>query len=159
MNLKNYTSGVPAGTTISYIEAYLMDAGATGIMKDIKNGQVIALMFEMDMGPKTGRHVVKLPANVEEVHKYLWKDYVTSSRRPRKSEVDFLDQAGRTAWKIVQDWVQVQVSMIKLKQMEPMQVFLPYIWDGQRTFYEFLKDKNFKALPESTAMRQITDAN
>lgn len=156
VNLKNYTSSVPAGTTIAYIESYLMSAGATGIMKDIKNGQVVALMFEMDMG-KPGKHVIKLPANVAEVHRYLWNDYITSVRNPRKGEEDFTDQAGRTAWKIVQDWVQVQISMIKLKQMEPMQVFLPYIWDGQRTFYEFLRDKNFKALPAPSSARQIKE--
>lgn len=156
MNLKNYTSSIPAGATIAYIESYLMSAGATGIMKDIKDGQVVALMFEMDMGAP-GKHVIKLPANVGEVHRYLWNDYITSTKRPRKEEGDFTDQAGRTAWKIVQDWVQVQISMIKLRQMEPMQVFLPYIWDGQRTYYEFLKDKKFKALPAPGATRTIED--
>jgi hypothetical protein len=157
MNLKNYTSGVPAATTISYIEGYLMSAGATGIMKDIKEGQVVAIMFEMDMG-KSGKHVVKLPANVSEVHRFLFHDYINGTKRPRKTEPDFLDQAGRTAWKIVQDWVQVQISMIKLRQMEPMQVFLPYIWDGQRTFYEYMRDKNFKALPAPSSSREIQEA-
>jgi hypothetical protein len=147
MNLKNYTSSVSSQTTISYIEAYLMEAGASGIMKKVEGGQVVALMFEIEMGNDVGKHLVKLPANVGEVHQYLWKDYVTTAKRPRKVEADFLEQAGRTAWKIVQDWVQVQVSMIKLRQMEPMQVFLPYIWDGNQTYYEFLKDKKFKALP------------
>ena len=147
MNLKNYTSSVSAQTTISYIEAYLMEAGASGIMKKVEAGQVVALMFEIEMGNGAGKHLVKLPANVAEVHRYLWHEYVTSRTRPKKEESDFLEQAGRTAWKIVQDWVQVQVSMIKLKQMEPMQVFLPYIWDGQQTYYEFLKEKKFRALP------------
>jgi hypothetical protein len=45
------------------------------------------------------------------------------------------------------DWVQVQVSMIKLKQMKTLQVFLPYLWDGNQTFFEALEAKQFKALP------------
>lgn len=154
MNLKNYSSGIAAATTISYIEQYLMEAGASGIMKKVEGGQVVALMFEIDMGGNTGKHLVKLPASVPQVHEYLWRDYVTSRTHPKLTEDDFLEQAGRTAWKIVQDWVQVQVSMIKLKQMEPMQVFLPYIWDGNQTYYEFLKERKFKALP-APSTRQV----
>jgi hypothetical protein len=41
--------------------------------------------------------------------------------------------------------------MIKLKQAEFLQVFMAYIWDGQQTYYEFIKGNKFKALPESTS--------
>ena len=146
MNLKNYTSGISAQATISYIEAYLIDAGATGIMKDIKEGQVVAIVFEM-LDERGSKRLVKLPANVIQVQEYLWSEYINSHIRPKKTKEDMLEQAGRTAWKIMQDWVQIQVSMIKLRQMSMLQVFLPYIWDGHQTYYEFLKGKQFKALP------------
>lgn len=146
MNLKNYTSSVPAHTTISYIEAYLMDVGATGIMKRIEGGQVVAIVFEISDEEGKNR-LVKLPANVNSVHEYLWNDYVTTRSRPQKTKEDFLEQAGRTAWKIMQDWVQVQMSMIKLKQMSVLQVFLPMIFDGKQTYYEYLQGNKFKALP------------
>jgi hypothetical protein len=146
MNLKNYTSSIPAQTTISYIEAYLMDVGATGIMKKIKDGHVVALVFEIEDENRQHR-LVKLPANVEAVHEYLWHDYVTTRTKPQKTKEDFLEQAGRTAWKILQDWVQVQMSMIKLNQMTVLQVFMPMLFDGRQTYYEYLQDNKFKALP------------
>lgn len=149
MNLKNYTSGTPAQTTISNIEQYLMAAGATGISKKVQGGMVTALVFEIV--DENGRaRLIKLPANCESVLDYLWNDYITSRTRPQKQKEDFTDQAARTAWKLVQDWVQVQVSMIKLKQMKVLQVFLPYVWDGNQTFYEALESSKFKALPAPT---------
>lgn len=146
MNLKNYTSNVPAITTISYIEAYLMSCGATGIAKEIKGKQVVAILFQVEDGkiPRT----IKLPANVEGVLEFLWREYCVSSVRPRKTKADFVEQANRTAWKIMQDWTQVQMSLVKLKQADLLQVFLPYVWDGNQTYYEYLKHGNFKALPE-----------
>lgn len=42
MNLKNYTSSVPADTTIARIERLLVDGGATGIAKEYEAGRVKA---------------------------------------------------------------------------------------------------------------------
>lgn len=147
MNIKNYTSTTPAHVTISYIETYLMDAGATGIIKTVEAGQCVALVFEIE-DEDNHKRLVKLPANVSLVHEYLWRDYVTGKSSPRKTKEDFKDQAGRTAWKIMFDWVQVQMSMIKLRQMAVLQVFLPYVWDGNQTYYEYLKGSKFRALRE-----------
>jgi hypothetical protein len=147
MNLKNYTSSIDAMRTISYIETYLMNCGqVSGIAKEIKDGVVAAIVFEAadDKGQK---RLIKLPANTEAVHEFLWRDYCSSAIRPRKTKEDFKEQASRCAWKIMQDWVQVQMSLIKLKQADLLQVFLPYIWDGQQTYYEYLKGSHFKALP------------
>jgi hypothetical protein len=60
--------------------------------------------------------------------------------------VDFAEQASRTAWKIVQDWIEVQMSMIQMKQADTLQVFLPYVYDGKRTFYQVLQQNNFRGL-------------
>lgn len=123
-----------------------MAAGATALSKKFLNGQVVALVFEIADEDNRLR-VVKLPANVANVHDYLWNDYITSRSRPQKEKNDFAEQAANTAWKLVQDWIQVQVSMIKLKQMSVLEVFMPYLWDGSQTFYEALKENKFKALP------------
>jgi hypothetical protein len=132
--------------TISYIETYLMDCGATGIGKEIKDGAVASIIFEVP-DDKGRKRLIKLPAKVDDVHEFLWRDFCRTAKRNRRTKEDFLDQAQRTAWKIMQDWVQVQMSLIKLKQADILQVFLPYIWDGNQTYYEFLKGNQFKALP------------
>ena len=111
MNLKNYTSGVPASATLSHIEAYLASAGVTGISKQYEAGQPSALFFHIDIPPN--RYTIRLPARIKEVQDYLWQDYCSRTTRPRKTKEDFLEQATRCAWAIQRDWVQVQISLVK----------------------------------------------
>lgn len=148
MNLKNYTSSVPAHQTISYIEAYLASAGVSGISKQYENGQPAAIFFHIELPPQ--RFTVRLPARIAEVQDYLWNEYCSCTRRPRKEKADFLEQATRTAWKIQQDWVQVQISLIKLKQAEFLEVFMGFLWDGKKSYFQRVEAGQFKQLPEST---------
>lgn len=36
--------------------------------------------------------------------------------------------------------------MIQMKQADTLQVFLPYVFDGKRTYYQALKESNFRGL-------------
>lgn len=144
MNLKNYTSTVPVSTTISYIENYLAACGVTGISKDYKNGHPIALYFHVAMGEK--EYTIRLPARIERVQDVMWMDYCASVRQPRKTKDDFFEQAARTAWKIQQDWVQVQMTLIKLKQVNFIEVFMGFVWDGNQSYFEYIDGKQLKAL-------------
>lgn len=141
--MKNYTSSVPISRTISRIEECLAKAGASGIMKEYAGGKLTALCFKLRMG--SGREMaIRLPANEVEVYNVLIK----AVKRPRNGTVERLrDQAARTAWKLQQDFVEVQLSMIEMRQTDAMQAFLAYVWDGKRTFYQALQENNFKALP------------
>jgi hypothetical protein len=142
MNLKNYTSSVPVNRTIARIEEVLAGAGATGISKDYANGKLITITFRVRL-PDSREFSIRLPANTEAVCNTMMREV----RRPRRGTKDRIaDQAERTAWKLVQDWVEVQVSLIKMHQVEFLQVFLPYVWDGERTFFTALKDGGFKHL-------------
>ena len=145
MNIKNYTSSVPVERTISRIEQVLAGAGASGIIKDYDAGKLVALSFKVTL--PTGRVAeVRLPANHEAVYQSLRKEIL----RPRRGTLDKLrEQSLRTSWKLMQDWVEVQISLIKMQQVDFMQVFLPYVWDGRRTFYAALKEQNYLALPEA----------
>lgn len=148
MNLKNYTSNIAEHTTISYIEAYLAQCGVTGISKQYEGGVPVALFFHVDL--PANRFTIRLPAKVDEVQEFFWKEYVSCTKRPRKTKEDFREQALRTAWKIQQDWVQVQMSLIKLKQVDFLEVFMGFLWDGKHSYYETLENSKFKQLPQST---------
>lgn len=142
--IKNYTSGVPVERTISKIESALVGSGASNIMKDYnKNGVLSAVCFFV-IEPNTGqKRAVRLPANAEGVYNALRLEV----KRPRRGTLEKLrDQANRTAWKLMQDWVEVQLSLIQMQQAEFLQVFLPYIWDGKQTFYTAIKSGGFKLL-------------
>jgi len=141
--IKNYTSGVPIDRTVSKIEAVLVEAGASNITKDYGDCELKAICFTV-IHPQDGTKVsIRLPANVEGVYASL----SSAVKRPRKGTMAKLrEQAGRTAWKLMQDWVEVQLSLIQMQQAEFLQVFLPYVWDGHQTFYSALKDGGFKVL-------------
>ncbi len=149
--LKNYTSNVDADTTLARIERLLVSAGADGISKLYDNQQCVALVFNIKL--ENGRSIpVKLPANVGQCVDALWKDYQKGSVRGRKERRDFVEQGTKTAWKLMQDWCEVQISLIHLRQVEFLQVFLPYVWDGHQTYYESLKENKFRTLiPEKAS--------
>lgn len=152
--LKNYTCGVAVDTTLARIERLLVDAGAVGIAKEYgAGGRVKSLVFQIPFEKGGPLAMVKLPANVDACLEVFWKDHCrTRSVHSRKQSEDFRDQAERTAWKLQQDWVQVQLSLIKLNQQDAMQAFLPYAWNGNQTVYDRVKAGGFKALglPSST---------
>jgi len=159
MFLKNYTSDVPVSESIRRIENVLLKCGVTGIMKEYSaNQRIVAITFRVT--DSDGRSwMVRLPAKEKEAIDALFLDYADGARiskdgqrldgyypRKHKARKDFVAQGERTAWRIVKDWVEVQMSMVQLKQADLMEVFLPYAWDGRRTYYQSLKKSNYAGL-------------
>lgn len=143
MNLKNYTSTTPASVSMGKIEKCLVTAGATNISKTYENNICTAITFRMLVHDRP--LFFQLPARVEACFEVFWKEV----KRPRPdTKVKTREQAERTAWKIICDWVEVQLSMILLEQADALEVFLPYVFNPEtnQTFYNQLKDKGFKAL-------------
>lgn len=143
MNLKNYTSTVPAITSMGRIEKCLVAAGATDISKKYKDQVCTAITFRMMVNNIP--MFFQLPAKVEACFEVLWGEV----KRPKpETRQNIREQAERTAWKIVSDWVEIQLSMIQLEQAEPLEVFLPYVYDPvkDQTFYKRLQENNFKLL-------------
>lgn len=151
VNIKNYTSTVPAGSSQVKIESYLVEAGASDISKkyDPETKVCVAITFRIfhtsEQYPAGIAMFFKLPAKVEACFKVLYGEV----KRPRPDTKKLvMQQAERTTWKIISDWVEVQLSMIRLEQAEMLQVFLPYAYDAatDKTFFEKMKDTDFKAL-------------
>jgi hypothetical protein len=138
--------------TVPRIEKFLISAGADGIQKMYTNGCLSALMFLIDFEP--GKQVtIRLPSNADKCTDALWKDYQMAVPKGCKTREDFITQGERTAWKLVQDWVEVQISLIKLKQVETLQVFLGYVWNGEQDFYTQVKTANYRALLSDKSTR------
>lgn len=166
MFLKNYTSEVPVHQTIMRIEQSLIRCGVSGISKDYHpkiQGKIIALTFaiKLDAGAEWQ---IRVPVNEDKAMQMLWLEYVDGeeltadgsalrySSRKRKKRADFREQAERTAWRLLQDWIDIQLSMIQMEQADFQQVFLPYVWDGKQTVYERVKQGGFRnLLPEKAS--------
>jgi hypothetical protein len=143
--IKNYTSSVPAERTISLIEQELVHIGVTHIEKSYENGTPSGIIFSIAM-PHAKKLSFKIPANIEaalDIIKTI-PEYKSKNKEWLKS------QANRTAWRIVFNWIEIQVAMVQLKQADAMQVFLPYAYNAQsqQTFYDKIKGNEYKLLLE-----------
>jgi len=144
--IKNYTSTVPAFRSIGYIEQTLIDHGATSIVKVCENQKVKGINFFITVEGKS--MPFHLPAKIEEIEKILKKQV----KRPRENTLDKIsDQAERTAWKLISDWIDIQMSFIDLGQAEVMEVFMPYYvvnLKTSQTLFEKIKSNGFAMLED-----------
>lgn len=142
MNIKNYTSEVPVDRSMSKIEKMLVSIGAKNIMRSYDDYQECkSISFTIHLA--SGVVSFQLPSRTEKIYDKLYSQY---TRPTEKSIAICQAQAGRTAWKIISDWVEIQATMILLDQADLMQVFLPYVHDGNSSLYEKLKGQDFKLL-------------
>ena len=126
MPLLNYTTKVDVYTTLGAIQGQLVKHGAKKIVQDYDaDGHIIALSFMIDtpLGPRG----VRLPANVDAVHKVLARQKVKCDR----------DQAERVAWRIVKDWVEAQMAILESEMVQMDEIFLPYMLNSAgQTVYQ-----------------------
>ncbi len=151
INIKNYTSIVSKEKSIANIEKLLVQAGANHISKIYENNEIKGLFFQLiiDNNPFTFR----LPSQSENIYIMLKNNI----KKPRKNTFKNInEQSERIAWKILKEWIHIQLSFIKLKQIEPLQAFLSYLYDfnKQLTFYDTLKQNNFKFLLNSRKINE-----
>jgi hypothetical protein len=165
MFLKNYTSDVPASTTINRIQNTLIKARVSQLAMDYDHeGSIKALLFSIQIEADKPPVQIRMPADVEGALEALWQDYLDGDRdeavrngsdrmasykgrgTKKKARSEFRDQAHRTAWRLVQDWIEVQLSMVQMRQADFVQIFLPYVWDGKQTFYSRIKSGGYLAL-------------
>lgn len=166
MNIKNYTSDVPAGITINRIQTLLIAAKVNGITMEYgPESEIVALLFHVNLDR---RYSIRLTANVDQVQDTFWQDYVGTDKMTndglgvlyngrsggkKKRKADFLQQAERTAWKLQHDWVHVQMSLLMLQKVDFLQVFMAYLWDGKENFYQRIKGTGQLALTEGAPIQ------
>ena len=109
MFLKNYTSGVPIDRTLARIETLLAEFGAKAIGKNYEQGRLKSLTFQLEIN---GRDVlIRLPANPQAVYDAMRQE----CKRPRRGTMEKLkDQSDRTAWRIQQEWLEIELTKIGL---------------------------------------------
>ena len=115
MAIKNYTTKIDSLTSIGEIQSSLAKHGATKVMIDYENGEPIAVSFALNgVNGKSGFY---LPAPVEGTIRIFKK---------QKVKVDE-NQAKRTAWRNVRDWVLSQMALVESCDVAVEEVFFPYL--------------------------------
>lgn len=135
MYVKNYTSVVPAEKTMQTIESLLRGAHATSFVKLLDKGVVRGIVFTIQSELETPI-TVRLPVDEDGVYTALLQQKKDSHWWPATKKEKVREQAKRTAWKLMEDWLRVQLSLVSMKQAQLAQVFLPYLWNGKQSLYE-----------------------
>lgn len=138
MAILNYTTTVDAFKTVSEIEYILMKHKAKSIMKEYSSEQIVGLSFLIDTGRQ--QIPVKLPVKIAECYEILKREKQNGSRNVKAT----MDQAERTAWRILKDWVAAQMALLDIEMVKFEEIFLPYIVDTSgRTMFERLEQQQF----------------
>lgn len=140
MPLKNYTTSISEKKTIDEIESMLSKFGATRSYKMYEEGVVKALAFAMVVN---GKEIpFKLPMNEDKIMQVFENQY---KRGKLQRTYVKREQARRTGWRIIKDWVDSQVALMEIELAKPEEVFLPYMFNEKlnMTMFEMLEKKNF----------------
>ena len=128
MPIKNYTTKIDCYQSIGEIQGALATHGARQIMIDYdENGKPTGIAFKLVNGNQSQAFI--LPANI---------DGVLETFKKQKIKVD-REQAEKTAWRNVRDWILAQMAFIESGNVEVDEIFLPYLTDGKKTLYQAYK--------------------
>ena len=134
MAIKNYTTTINANKTIGEIQELLSKHGANAIMTEYKDGEVIGLSFKIMTS--RGEMGIRLPANTERVLQVL------KNQRKKNNQVkDTMEQATKTAWRIIKDWIDAQMAILETEMVEMEEIFLQYVINNNgQTLYQAFKN-------------------
>lgn len=141
MPLLNYTTTVPVHKTVAQIHGLLVEAGARQIGTEYDSvGAPIGVMFVTET--PSGPHAFALPVNAHRVKAVLQREKVQA-----RFTTD--EHAARVAWRIVKDWCEAQLAIIRTEMVTLDQVMLPYMKAGPsgETVYELYRDQQLALGP------------
>jgi len=138
MALKNYTTSIVVEKTVMEIESILSNHGATHIFKMYSEDRTpCALAFKCLVNDNL--IAFKLPMEEDKILQVLKR-----SKQVPRSKCN-IEQARRTGWRIIKDWVDSQMALIEINVVKFEQVFLPYMYDERldQTLFQKLEKNNF----------------
>jgi hypothetical protein len=126
MAIKNYTTTKHPCESIGEIQAALAKGGAKKVMIDYdESGEPKSLAFALET--ERGFIGFQLPANIEGVCEVFKKQKIRAD----------IEQAKKTAWRNVRDWVLAQMAFIEAGNATLQEAFLPYLTNKEgQTLYQ-----------------------
>lgn len=143
--LLNYTTTIAASRTINEMQAMLGRSGARRVMVEYADEKPSALAFSLRTAH--GERLYTLPCDVGAVHRVLLAQESDGVLRGMKGRVT-PEQAERVAWRVLKDWLEAQLALVRTQMAAIDQVMLPYLHvDADRTLYHAWRDDEARALP------------
>jgi hypothetical protein len=127
----NYTTRVPVGQTVGQVIDILVKGGANEVLTTYEAGAPTGIAFGLvtPIGPQRYR----LPVHADKVHAVLGRCRV----EPRFQTPEHAD---RVAWRILKDWIEAQLAIVRTEMVSIDQVMLPYMGTADGTVYELFRD-------------------
>ncbi len=142
--ISRWTTEISLAKSVAEITQMLTDAQAMAILTELAQGKPTAISFRIRTS--WGVMSFRLPAETDAVHQILSKRDRTG-RHAIAPRYRTREQAKRTAWRVVRDWLEAQLALIECGLARLEQVFLPYAQnDRGETVYERLKAEKFSGL-------------
>ncbi len=135
------TTEVTVNKSVAQIQATLADYGATAILVEYDNFEVVAISFKYITDGV--EYPYRFPTKWEEVKKLLIEK--TPSWKFKK---DINDLAKRVAWRQAFRWIEAQLAYADTNQVTFEQIFLSYMQgeDG-KTLFERMQELKFNLRP------------
>lgn len=143
--IKNFSTIIAPEKTIMEIEKMLSEYGATKMMKqyDDKNRpNFLAFMINTEHGEIP----IKLPLKVHQVLT-MFDEQIAQKLLPNSYSGN-IEQAYKVGWRIIKDWIDAQLTLLKLRLAKPEEIFLPYLYDynKQETLFEKIERDGLEAI-------------
>lgn len=151
----NYSTEVKVEKTLDEIKAILRANGARRLTESYDGPRITGVEFALQT--EYGEQWYRLPTRPERVVALLIAERNKGKRTwdrfyvdPAKPPQTILDQAERTAWRTVKDWLEVQFALVRAKQLEAGEVLFPYaltlVHGEEVTVYQAFTTERVKAL-------------
>ena len=140
MPIMNYTTRIPAHQSLGEITALLAKNNATEIMTTFDSeGQPNGLKWRVRT--PNGPTAFAMPVNIDAIFKTMTRDRVHVKNADARRV-----QATNTAWRIIKDWVEMQLALLQTEMVDMEELSLPYMLWGERTVYQTLQAGELQAL-------------
>ena len=140
MAILNYTTTIATEKTATEVQKKLAKAKAQAVLCEYDDDAVMCAMSFRIMTPY-GLIFFRMPTKTQGVLKALKAD----DRVPRRLKTK--EQAAKVAWRIMKDWIEVQLALVDADMADMTEVFLPYAQNADgKTMYESLEQNGFKQL-------------
>jgi hypothetical protein len=134
------TTQIEASQTVGEIQCILGKYGASAILTEYDNREVIAVSFRVRLN--TQDIPFRLPCRWEAILKILKS---RRKRRPYKRSIE--SQARRIAWRQILRWIEAQLALVDTEMVQIQEVFMPYLQiNTGQTLYEKLEETKFKMI-------------